>query len=75
MQLKIIDPRGPEWVNIKTAIEKEIESLHRTLEIGGTSQTETEYMRGRIAAFRFILAAEKTPEAMPKPAPGYELYR
>ena len=53
--MKVIDKRGPEWLNIKAQITRQIEELQQELEASCLPQPETEHLRGKIAGLRWVL--------------------
>jgi hypothetical protein len=53
--MKVIDKNGPEWLNIKAQVSRQIEELRQDMEAPCLPQAETEHLRGKIAGLRWVL--------------------
>jgi hypothetical protein len=75
MSRKVIDPNGPEWLNVKRRVTEELNAAREEMEAACLPPAETEHLRGKIAAFRWLLALEEAETQIPSAAPNYSLLR
>lgn len=64
METPQFDPRDRTWVALKSHLLDHVELLRNGLEAKALDEGSTEYIRGKLAALRYILSLE-TPTANP----------
>lgn len=56
-----INTAGATWVEVRTHTEREVDHLSAALESPLLPHDESQYIRGRLAAYRDILALPRLP--------------
>jgi hypothetical protein len=57
----LIDRTGLTWIAIERVVGEQLASARQRLETHGRSHEDTEYERGRIAAFKWLLKLPERP--------------
>lgn len=51
-----VDTHSEAWKKLKTIMDQAIDNARRELEVEGISMDQTQYLRGKIAAYRHMLS-------------------
>jgi hypothetical protein len=65
----MIDPQSLTWLAVKDRCEAGLTNCRARIEAHGCDHVETEFMRGRLAAFKEILALAAPPKPLPERMP------